>query len=285
MNSPNPSNVTSARSPRAASDYKVLMCAPTHYGLAYEINPWMSRSIQPDLNLAGAQWQELYRVITADVGCTVELIEQVAGSPDMVFTANAGLVSGSKVLLSHFRHNERQGEERPFKEWFKAHGFEVIVPPSHFSFEGEGDALFVGEAILAGYLKRSDIASHRWIAETISREVVSLELADNRWYHLDTCLFVLDATSVVIYPGAFDRYALQVLRENYEVIEVNEQEALRFACNSVVIDKSVVLPSGCPQLSHRLQDLGYAVHSVEMSEFLKAGGASKCLCLFTNSNP
>lgn len=266
--------------PAPASETRVLMCAPTAYGLKYEINPWMSLQNPPDVPLAVAQWTELHRVLSQDVGATVELVPQAADCPDMVFTANAGLVRGKYVLLSNFRHPQRQLEVPHFRAWFEAHGYRVQMPSVGCKFEGEGDALFAGETLLAGYLKRSDIGAHRWMADTLGVSVLSLELTDDRWYHLDTCLFPLTPETVVYYPGAFDSYACKVIEHNFETIAISEEEALRFACNSVVIAPHVVLPTGCPKLTAELESRGYQVHAVELGEFLKAGGSAKCLTLF-----
>ena len=257
----------------------VLMCAPTAYALKYEINPWMRMDNTPDLELAARQWNELYRVLRDEVGAHIELVPQSPDCPDMVFTANAGLVRGRYALLSNFRHPQRQAEEPHFRAWFVSHGYKVQMPSIGCKFEGEGDALFAGDMLLAGYLKRSDICAHRWMSDTLAVPVLSLELVDDRWYHLDTCLFPLTPDTLVYYPGAFDAYARIVIANNYHTVEVCLEEALRFACNAVVIDNHVVLPSGCPQLTRALEERGYNVHCVDMSEFLKAGGAAKCLTL------
>jgi len=259
---------------------RLLMCAPTAYGLKYEINPWMSLQKLPDLALARCQWERLYEALTEEIGAEVALIPQAANAPDMVFTANAGLVRGGRCLVSRFRPPERQVEEPHFAEWFAAHGYDVRRLPDDIAFEGEGDALFAGNTLLAGYLKRSDIRSHPLLAETFGVPVLSLELVDSRWYHLDTCLFPLDAETVVFYPEAFDTYAQTVVRDNFQTIEVTQEEALRFACNAVRVGAHIVLPSGCPHLTRTLEERGYTVHAVDLSEFLKAGGAAKCLTLF-----
>ena len=259
---------------------RLLMCAPTAYGLQYEINPWMSLQHPPDTVLAARQWQSLYRILTDEIGAAVALVPQAANAPDMVFTANAGLIRGGRCLLSRFRHPQRQVEEPYFAEWFTQNGYVVERMPDDIAFEGEGDALFAGNTLLAGYLKRSDIRAHRLLGETFDAPVLSLELVDDRWYHLDTCLFPLDAETVVYYPGAFDSYARTVLRDNFLMIEVSAAEALRFACNAVRVGEHIVLPSGCPELTRTLEARGYTVHSVELSEFLKAGGAAKCLTLY-----
>ncbi len=275
-----PDSGLQSRSELASASPPLLMCPPTHYGLKYEINPWMSLSHLPDTALAAQQWQELYRVLTEDAGASVKLLSQAENAPDMVFTANAGLTRNGRCILARFRHPERQVEEPYFAAWFAEHGYRIEMLPQEISFEGEGDALFAGEILLAGYLKRSDIHAHSLIAEKLDAEVLSLELVDDRWYHLDTCLFPLDEQTVVYYPGAFDSYAQTVLRDRFMTIEVDTAEALRFACNAVRVNRHIVLPSGCPELSRRLEARGYTVHRVGLSEFLKAGGAAKCLTLY-----
>ncbi|MEP6754531.1 MAG: arginine deiminase-related protein [Chthonomonadales bacterium] len=262
---------------------RLLMCPPTAYSLDYVINAWMSLENQPDVDLAATQWAELYRTLTEVVGAEVELIEQASNAPDMVFTANAGLIDRrpgtNRILLSRFRHAERQVEVPFFRNWFEAHGYECLEPAEKQFYEGEGDALFVGDILVAGYLKRSDIASHTWMAEQLGVQTLSLELTDGRWYHLDTAFFSPMPGRVVYYPGAFDSYAVQVIEQNFETIVVEENEALRFACNSVVLGKSIVMPSGCPILTSKLEAWGFTIYPVELSEFLKAGGAAKCLTL------
>jgi N-dimethylarginine dimethylaminohydrolase len=261
------------------------MCAPDRYDLVYEINDWMSVSNRPDVSLAGRQWAELYRVLTQEIGATVELVPQEVDAPDMVFTANAGIVdrrAGNRVLLSNFRHPERQVEVEPFRRWFEAHGFEVIASPAEVKFEGEGDALFAGDTLVAGYLKRSDIASHRWLADLLGVQVLSLELVDGRWYHLDTAFFALTDKLIAYYPGAFDPYARIVIENQFETIVVEEDEALHFACNSMVFGDRIVMPFRCPKLVRELVRHGYQVKGLDMSEFLKSGGACKCLTLFLN---
>ncbi|MCW3098078.1 MAG: N-Dimethylarginine dimethylaminohydrolase [Chthonomonadaceae bacterium] len=277
---PEPEGETAEVRPEVSGSTRLLMCPPTAYGLKYEINPWMSLQKVPDTELARCQWEALYRMLTEEMGAEVALIPQAANAPDMVFTANAGLVRGETCLVSRFRHPERQVEEPFFADWFAANGYAVQRLPDDMAFEGEGDALFAGDTLLAGYLKRSDIRAHRLLSDTFDVPVLSLELVDDRWYHLDTCLFPLDAETVVFYPDAFDSYAQTVLRDSFHTIEVTRDEALRFACNAVRVGSQIVLPSGCPHLTHTLEARGYTVHSVDLSEFLKAGGAAKCLTLY-----
>jgi len=164
---------------------RLLMCRPTYYNIEYEINPWMSRARGAVAPVAQAQWENLYRTLTERVGAQIELVEPVPGLPDLVFTANAGLVKGTKVILSRFRFPVRSPEEPVFAAWFKAHGFEVLELPEGLFFEGAGDALRCGEHLFAGYHFRSEIRSHAAIAEMLGERVLSLQLVDPRYYHLD----------------------------------------------------------------------------------------------------
>jgi len=257
----------------------LLMCPPEHYGIEYEINPWMDRRRAANRPQAQRQWQDLVQLLTA-LGARIELIEPVPGLPDMVFTANAGLVFRDCVMLSRFRHAERAGERRHFARWFQAHGFRLIELPEDYAFEGAGDALFCGETLVAGYLIRSDVRSHQWVAQHLDCPLVVAELINPYFYHLDTCFCPLRQGSAIWYPEAFDRYGRQAIEAAVaELIEVDREEAYRFACNAVVLGRHVVTPSGCPRLHRALRRAGFEPHEVELTEFQKAGGSAKCLTL------
>lgn len=258
----------------------LLMCPPTYFAIEYEINPWMSRLRGADPRLAEAQWRHLHATLSGAPGAAIELIEPKAGLPDLVFTANAGLVAGRRVVLSRFRFPARSGEEPVFRDWFAAHGFEVSELPPDIFFEGAGDALSCGDHLFCGYHFRSEIRSHDLIATLLGRRILSLQLTDPRFYHLDTCFCPLKPGQAIYFPAAFDDYARRVLRANIDdLIEVTEPDALRFGCNAVCIDDHVVVSAGCTQLIGDLCGRGYRVHPVNLSEYLKSGGSAKCLTL------
>jgi N-dimethylarginine dimethylaminohydrolase len=258
---------------------RILMCPPDHYGIEYEINPWMDRSVGSNAALSHSQWQGLRQVLL-DLGAIVELMEPVSGLPDLVFTANAGVVFGDLFLSSRFRHEVRQRETPHFDAWFSAHGFQVESLPERVYFEGAGDALFCGETLFAGYRIRSDVRGHTWIGERLGVEVLPLELVDPRFYHLDTCFCPLAPGEAIYYPGAFDDYGQSVLRERVgRLIAVSPEEAVSFSCNAVVVGKTVVLNDGASELARTLEAAGYAVRPLPLTEFIKSGGSAKCLTL------
>jgi N-dimethylarginine dimethylaminohydrolase len=255
------------------------MCPPKYYGIEYEINPWMSRRRRSDQGEARRQWEGLRKKLR-QLGAEVSCLAPVQGLPDLVFTANAALIYERIAVLSRFRRFQRQGEERHYEAWLAAHGFEIRRLPPGMSFEGAGDALICGESLFAGYRVRSDILAHQKIAETIGCRVIPLELIDPRFYHLDTCFCPLDMASTVYYPPAFDAYGRKALRESVEdLIPVIPEEACEFACNAVVLGRSVVTNTGCPELHCELAERGFTPYATPLGEFLKAGGSAKCLTL------
>jgi len=257
----------------------ILMCPPDHYGIEYEINPWMQRSKQSDRELAIQQWQNLCTLIES-AGAVIRLMPAVPGLPDLVFTANAGLIYQQTVLLSRFRHADRRGETLVDETWFQAEGFQTLHLPEHYYFEGAGDALFCNDTLFAGYIIRSDAGSMQWTGNYIGCRVLPLQLVNPAFYHLDTCFCPVDTETAIYYPLAFDGYGQKVLQGQIpNLIEVTQTEAAQFACNAVVIGKHVIMNKGCPTLEQNLKDRGFETSSTDLSEFLKSGGSAKCLTL------
>lgn len=258
---------------------RILMCAPDYYGIDYEINPWMHREKSADKALARQQWQQLVAILES-LGAATETLAPVEGLPDMVFTANAGVVWRDLFVTTRFRHEERRGESPHFERWFVDHGFRTVCIPTPGDFEGAGDALFCGDILFAGYLHRSEFRAHQKLATLLGCQVLGMELVDPRFYHLDTCFCPLAAGFALYYPGAFDEYGRRVLAEHVpRLIEVGESDAERFACNAVVLGQNVVLNAGCDRTYAALERAGLCCHPTDLSEFLKAGGSAKCLTL------
>lgn len=261
---------------------RLLVCPPDYFRIDYEINPWMRLSNAVDPERARAQWHGLMRSLEEETGAFLERMQPVPGLPDMVFTANAGVVVGNRAVPSRFRHPERQREERHFEDWFRDHGYEVILLKDDLYFEGAGDLLGFPDGWFGGYRQRSDIRAYARLSEIFGREIIPLELVDGRFYHLDTCFCPLSGGELLYYPPAFDPYAQAVLEnqiEKHRRLVVPTVEALRFACNAVCVAKHIALPSGCPETMALLEARGYVTHPLPLDEFIKAGGSAKCLTL------
>ncbi len=261
---------------------RLLVCPPDYFRIDYEINPWMRRVNEVDPERAVRQWHHLMTVLEHDVGAALERMKPVPGLPDLVFTANAGVVVGRKAVTSRFRHPERQREEAHFEAWFRENGYEVMTLEEDLYFEGAGDLLGFSDVWFGGYKQRSEIRAYPRLSELFGREIIPVELVDSRFYHLDTCFCPLSGGELLYYPPAFDRYGQTAIAERVgpeRRLVVPEEEALMFACNAVCVGKHVVLPAGCPETMRLLEARGYQSHPVPLDEFMKSGGSAKCLTL------
>jgi N-dimethylarginine dimethylaminohydrolase len=260
---------------RTATRREYLMCPPTHFDVRYAINPWMDPAKPVDQPLALLQWERLVHVYEG-LGHHVELIEPEPGLPDMVFAANGGVVYGGRALGARFTFPERHAEAPAYLAWLRAAGLELVAEPTHVN-EGEGDFVVVGDRVLAGTGYRTDPGAHAEAAAVLGTEVVSLELVDPRFYHLDTCLAALDDSNIAYYPGAFSEAGLEVLRALYpDAVLASAVDAEVFGLNCVSDGLHVVIAEAATGLARQLADAGYLPVPVDLSELLKAGGSVKC---------
>lgn len=255
----------------------VLMCHPEYFTVSYDINPWMTSQIGlVDNEKAKEQWFELLNAISKTI--PVYVLKGEEKLPDLVFTANAGFVFNKTVILSKFAKQERQLEEQIFQSWFNSKEFTVVQPKQNY--EGEGDHLIdsLGRHwVGSGF--RTDKKVKKELEAFLNHKVNMLELVDARWYHLDTCFCPLPNGELLWYPNAFSENSQNLIRKNFtKTIEVSIDDALSFCCNCVCIENSLFLPK-TKNVKIDLDNLGYSVNEFELTEFIKAGGAAKCLVL------
>ena len=257
-----------------------VMCTPSHFAVEYAINPWMDPSVPVDVERATAQWDALRRTYLS-LGHRVDVVEPVPGQPDMVFAANGGLTVGGRSYGAKFFHPQREAEAQAFADFLRAQGHDV-VEPQHVN-EGEGDFLALNGVILAGTGFRTSLEAHVEAAETLDRPVVSLQLVDPRFYHLDTAIAVLDdgggsaPVDIAYYSGAFSPHSQRTLRDLFpDALQVSEMDALVLALNAVSDGRNVVLPAAATEFAETLKTRGYRPVPVELGELLKSGGSVKC---------
>ncbi len=260
--------------PRRATARRYLMCPPRHFEVDYAINAWMDPSVPVDTALALAQWEALVETFRA-LGHQVELLDPVPGLPDMVFAANGSLVVDGHALIAKFCHPERRDEARHHRAWLRAGGFEVAG--ARATHEGEGDFLVVGDTVLAGHGFRTSLRAHAEAGRVLGVPVVSLELVDPRFYHLDTALAVLDEQTVAYYAPAFSAESQAVLAELFpDAILAESADAFVLGLNAVSDGRHVVIADGATHLQEQLRQRGFVPVPVDLSELLKGGGGVKC---------
>jgi N-dimethylarginine dimethylaminohydrolase len=266
---------------------RFLLCRPAHFTVAYEINPYMHVQVHPDPEVALAEHDNLVTTLQG-AGAELEFMEPVDGLPDLVFTANAGVVDGHRFVPSLFRHPERQGETPYDNAWFSAAGFCVTELPGDEPFEGAGDVLPFGAdpasdrspVLVAGYRMRSSVKAQTQLGSLLGVPMRTVELVDERFYHVDLVFCPVDERRALIAPQGLDRYGCRVLEELVpEPLWLTDEEAASFCANSVVVGDVIVMPLCTPRLGKLLENAGLSVAVAPVGEFLKAGGGCRCLTL------
>jgi N-dimethylarginine dimethylaminohydrolase len=257
-----------------------LMCPPDYYNVLYEINPWMDLTNQPDLDLAREQWYNLVSNLES-AGATIEIIQPVESLPDMVFIADSGLIDGCRFIMSHFRYPQRRPEAQHAVDWFRKRNYEVIELPlgAEESLESSDIRSFRG-CLLAGFGFRTTLSSYTALAQLLQCRVFFIEIVEPRLYHLDTAFCPLDERRAIVTPAAWSRSSCELINKLVpEPLVLELDEALTFCANSIVVGKTVIMPS-CPlRVGRILEHWGFTICISPVSEFLKAGGAVHCLTL------
>jgi N-dimethylarginine dimethylaminohydrolase len=276
--SPDPGVAGTPTAPRRSAHTRhYVMTTPTHFAVDYRINPWMDPAAPVDPIAAEAQWEQV-RDTYRGLGHTVDVVEPVAGLPDMVYVANAGLIVGSTAIIARFKHHQRDREAVVYAAWMAAQGYQPVY--TRYVNEGQGDLLLANGIILAGTGFRTDARAHAEIADILGLPVVSLQLADPRFYHLDTALAVLDDTTIAYYPPAFTNRARAQLRELFpDAIVVDASDAEAFGLNVVSDGCHVVHPYAATGFADQLRTAGFVPIGVDLTELLKGGGSVKCCTL------
>ncbi|MFT4694707.1 MAG: N-dimethylarginine dimethylaminohydrolase [Francisella sp.] len=255
---------------------KVLMCPPRAFDVVYTINPWMDLNNKPDKALALKQWEDLYNTyIKLDI--EVAVIEQDKNLPDMVFTANAGIVHNNTFICSNFSPLERKPEEILFQKWFNENGYNVKTLQNHQS--GEGDALLFYDKLYCGYGYRSDLNAYDELSNFIDTEIVPLKIIDPYFYDLDLLFCPLGDRGFISYPKGFAQESQDIINDLPNNIVLTHHEVRKHLCNSVYVDGKLIMNSCNEQLRKKLFNLDIEPIIIDISEFGKAGGGLKCLTL------
>ncbi len=261
--------------------HRYLVCPPSHFGVLYEINPWMHKEIRVDVDLAHRQWHDMVANLKAAgaetgrwsrwPGCPISSSPPTPGWWTGADSSSAGSATRSAAV----RRSTTPNGSRPTAPRFSRSG-----PNRTSASKGRATRLPFGRSLLAGYRFRSDFKAHSLLAEMLSIPVLSVELVDARFYHLDLTFCPLDCRHAIVNPHAWDRYGRAVVERLVpEPLVLELDEALSFCANSVVIGRNIVMPACPPRVGRILEGWGFNVCVSPVTEFMKAGGGVRCLTL------
>jgi N-dimethylarginine dimethylaminohydrolase len=260
-----------------------LMVEPEHFRVDYAINPFMDLADQPDPMATRDQWDAIAAAIV-DAGAKIEVMSQRADAPDMVYAMNLGLplvgVDGPVAVLSHMRHPERRMETASAAAWFADQGYDLRTIGSegvgaHFE---AGDAFAWRGELVVGHGPRTEKLALKHLANELDVTVRGVRITHPGMYHLDLGFCPLDEARAMVCPDAFDAASARTLLDLVpEPLVLTEAEAMTFCANSVVVGRTVIMPACPDRVRAQLEAWDFDVVIVGVSEFLKGGGAIRCL--------
>jgi len=264
---------------------KILLSPPKYFDVMYSINPWMNPDQPIGKKEAREQWDYLKKRLEQE-GVDVKLAEMPSPDlPDFVFTANAGMVMGNRAIVSRFRDKERQPESEYFYKWFVENGYETLMLEDDEVWEGEACMFPIAGHVLCSHGIRADKKAYRKITDFFripKEKVVYAGIIDPYFYHLDVCFCPLNENTAMYCEMAFDGETRAWLKQNVKnLISVSYDEALNFACNAIIVNKTVFLNKGASiELIEALHQAGYFPVEIPIHQFIRAGGGVKCLALY-----
>ncbi|MGY3804031.1 dimethylarginine dimethylaminohydrolase family protein [Pigmentibacter ruber] len=275
---------------------RVMMVSPAFFNVENPINAHMRQSDgslhKLDKNLAVEQWKNL-KATYEKLGFNVFVVDPVDELPDMVFCANQSFpyldsCGNFNAVLSNMFNDTRNEEVSYINSFLIGQGYQTHRIASRtlgYYFESMGDALWLPgfRFILGGYGFRTDKRIYQFLSETTNSPIAIFELKHPKFYHLDTCLSILDDKTALACKDAFTDDGWQLLNKIFpKIIHVplHEADSPGFACNAHCPDrKHVIIQKNCKQTNSNLIEAGFIPVEVDTSEFIKSGGSVFCMKL------
>ena len=226
-----------------------------------------------DINLARAQHEEYVRALKS-LGCGCDVVELPAEPelPDSVFVEDTAFILPEVAVITRPGADSRKPEVPSI--------IKVLTPLKKMvslqepaTLDG-GDVLVLGKRIFIGLSTRSNpeaIDQLNALLNEYGYSVTGVELHD--CLHLKTAVSRVDDNTLLINKNWLDTYHF----EDFNLIEVHPDEP--FAANCLPVGESIIYPTAFPKTRARLDEAGYKLVTVDVSELAKAEGAVTCCSL------
>ncbi|MFW0809402.1 dimethylarginine dimethylaminohydrolase family protein [Bacillus pumilus] len=269
--------------PQCMSEYddlqEVLLCSPIYMEIKQIINETQKQFARENISQmkAVAQHKQLIQTLK-DHQVRPIMLPANDRFPEQVFTRDIGFTIGHTLFVSNMAAPVRQGEEQLLKEWAQGTGLKTVTL-TNGTIEG-GDVLVDQRRVFVGTSKRTNPAAiHELKKELPDHDIISIHLPPHI-LHLDCVMNILSHDEILIYPEAFKKEDLHLLKMHYHLIEISEQEQFTLGPNVLSIGQKKVISLTINQETNAaLTAHGYTVIEVDFSEIIKSGGSFRCCTL------
>ncbi|MCM3760813.1 dimethylarginine dimethylaminohydrolase family protein [Alkalihalobacillus oceani] len=267
----------------ATSEYDrlelVIMCQPQYMTIRDVINETQKKFKNEGIHIMKALEQHEHFVNTLRAHhVDVVLLPANEQFPEQVFTRDIGFTLGQTIFVAEMAHDIRQGEENFLKDWLKK---EKI---SYYNLIGDkiegGDIIIDRDTIYIGLSNRTNQKAIDHLQHLLSQFKVVTVPFHEKYLHLDCVFNVLSPKEALFYPDAFNKKELDFLETRYDLLEVTKEEQFTLGTNVLSIgDKKVLSLPVNQQVNKQLQERGYEVIEIDITEIIKSGGSFRCCTL------
>ncbi|MFG6147307.1 dimethylarginine dimethylaminohydrolase family protein [Halobacillus sp. B23F22_1] len=276
-------NANSNQSKGCRNEYdalkKVLVSKPEHMKITEIINETQKHFANEniDIDLAVKQHTHFVKVLQSH-NIQVDYLPTSPQLNEQVFTRDIGFCIGDQMFVSSLASDVRQEEVKPLLDFLEREDvtFTRLFGPS---IEG-GDVIINHGTIYVGISDRTSMAAVEHLQKALPEyEVIPLKLRDDI-LHLDCAFNIVNEHTALIHSPAFEQQDVQLLKETFHCIEVDEKEQFQMGTNVLSIGEQLVisLPQN-PNVNQQLKDAGFIVVEVDLSEIIKSGGSFRCCTL------
>ena len=233
----------------------------------------------PDLEAALQQHRAYCEALES---CGLKLIELPPDDkhPDSTFVEDTALLTSRGAVLTRPGAESRRGEVESMAAVVHEYFRDVYAIEAPGTLDA-GDVCEAGEHFFIGISRRTNEHGARQLASLLESLGYTASLIDIRG--LSNILHLKSGLAYLANHFAGRRLVvIEALRNEpefsgYDLICLNSSE--EYAANCLSINGKTLIASGFPTIRRELEQLGYPIISLEMSEFQKMDGGLSCLSL------
>ena len=273
---------------------EALLVSPEGFGLSEQSaadNPYMTTGLPLDLDKASRQHETLVSKLE-ELGVKTHIFSGIAGQADGVFPNNVFAAAPGRLVIGSMRHpvRRKEAEREDIRAFFsETLGYEIRDLSMEACIAEMTGPLVIDRARNIGFCgmsPRVDETGCALMAEALGLDAtLRFDLAEGE-YHTNLVLAIAAGELCLVHPGsAPNPFLLKSLRAIYEdrVLLLRETEKNAFAGNCIAATEKDLLFSQAAENILReetvtaLEDWGFRIHFLDVSEFEKAGGSVRCL--------
>lgn len=255
---------------------KVIMCEPQYMEIREVINETQKYYTQNniDQDLAMNQHRKFTSSLRAN-GVEVLLLPPDNTFPEQVFTRDIGFTIGNQVFVAQMASSIRKGEEKALQKRLNFRG-SPFIEMTEGIIEG-GDVMINQHTVYVGISSRTNKRAVAILQEALPNFKIIPIPFHEEYLHLDCVFNILSRDEALYFPAALSDETIMMLKKQFRLIEVTEEEQFTLGTNVLSIGNKKVysLPSN-QIVNEKLRERGYDVIEIDLSEIIKSGGSFRC---------